>query len=302
MARRLLRFFRSRHQPVEEATEQSCYLLDLPWEDVLVPHVFCYFTLQQLVRLQRVSTDFYTLMQICLSKCKTFEMTRTKTKVPKEAFCSILKDNHVLQNLSLQNCSHWLTDGDVLPVISQNHHLRRLVMTGCTKLTHHTLIAVALNCGRLQYVSLAYCDWVDNLCLRTFIDHCRDLQTFDLTACSQVDHDTICYLARKCPNLKFVSVADNDHVTDKSVEEMAKNCINLEKLNISGCRRVGDRAIRRLAEYCPKLCSLMVKHCSHVTESSLEVLRERKVVIDVKPPTPLELYPENVWAVPFMNF
>ncbi|XP_034050313.1 F-box/LRR-repeat protein 15 [Thalassophryne amazonica] len=285
----------------EEAPKQSCYLLDLPWEDVLVPHVFCYFTLQQLVRLRRVSRDFYKIMQICLSKRKTFEISGTKTKISKEAFCYILKDNEVLQNLSLENCSHWLTDGDVLPVISQNHHLRRLVMAGCSKLTHHTLIAMALNCDHLQHVSLAHCEWVDNLSLRTFIHRCRDLLTLDLTACRQVDSDTICYLAMKHQNLKSVSLASNGNVTDESVEEMAKNCRNLERLDISSCLRVGNQAIRTLAEYCPKLRCLKVKHCSYVTDWSLEVLRQHNVLVDVDPPLPVGYYPDVMVMGPILN-
>lgn len=53
-----------------------CHLLDLPWEDVLVTHIFCYLPLRQLVRLQRVSKQFYALIQVYLANCRTFDLTQ----------------------------------------------------------------------------------------------------------------------------------------------------------------------------------------------------------------------------------
>lgn len=50
-----------------------CQLLDLPWEDVLVPHVLCYLPLQHLVSLQRVSKQFHSLIQVYLANCRTFD-------------------------------------------------------------------------------------------------------------------------------------------------------------------------------------------------------------------------------------
>lgn len=52
---------------------RRCQLLDLPWEDVLVPHILCYLPLQHLVRLQRVSKQFHSLIQVYLANCRTFD-------------------------------------------------------------------------------------------------------------------------------------------------------------------------------------------------------------------------------------
>lgn len=52
-----------------------CHLLDLPWEDVLVPHILCYLPLQHLVSLQRVSKQFHSLIQVYLANCKTFDLS-----------------------------------------------------------------------------------------------------------------------------------------------------------------------------------------------------------------------------------
>ncbi|KAG7506861.1 F-box/LRR-repeat protein 15 isoform X2 [Solea senegalensis] len=266
----------------KEAKIPRCHLLDLPWEDVLIPHILNYLPLQHLVSLQRVSKQFHSLIQVYLANCRTFDMIGIC--IPKEAFCSMLKDCKALQSLSLQNCSDWVTDKELLPVIGQNQHLQKVDMSGCVWLTRHSLVAVSLSCMHLQHLGLAHCEWVDSLSLRSLVDHCRGLLSIDLTACRQLKDDAICYLAKKCLKLKSLSLAVNANITDESVEEVAKNCRSLEQLDLTGCLRVRNQSIRTLAEYCPQLQSLKVNHCHNVTESSLDPLRKRNVVIDVEPP------------------
>lgn len=351
-----------------------CRLLDLPWEDVLIPHILCYLPLQQLVSLQRVSKQFQDLIQVYLANCRTFDLPsvgpnwwtlqytsvmhayavpvkwydlgiwfffylQVGPAVPKEAFCSMLKENKVLHSLSLQNCTDWVTDKELLPVIGQNLHLQRVDMSGCVWLTRHSLVAVSLSCLHLQHLGLAHCEWVDSLSLRSLADHCPGLQSIDLTACRHLKDDAICYLAKKCLNLRSLSLAVNANITDESVEEVAKNCRGLEQLDLTGCLRVMNHSIRykmspiqplsnqvfaflphlvyvhpfmwsstccshrTLAEYCPKLQSLKVNHCHNVTESSLEPLRKRNVAIDVEPPLQraLVLLQDVLGFAPFIN-
>ncbi|XP_068610903.1 F-box/LRR-repeat protein 15 [Brachionichthys hirsutus] len=282
---------------------QTCHLLELPWEDVLIPRILRQLPLQQVVSLQRVSKQFHSLVQVYLSNCRTFDLPSAGPSVPKEAFCSMLKDNKVLHSLSLQNCSDWVTDAELLPVIGQNQQLQRVDLSGCVWLTRHALVAVSLSCTRLQHLGLGHCEWVDSLSLLSLADHCGGLQSVDLTACRQLKDDAICYLAKKCLKLRSLSLAVNANVTDESVEEVAKNCRSLEQLDLTGCLRVRNQSIRTLAEYCPKLQSLKVNHCHNVTETSLEPLRSRNVVIDVEPPLQraLVLLHDMLGFAPFIN-
>nr|XP_061807649.1 F-box/LRR-repeat protein 15-like [Nerophis lumbriciformis] len=283
----------------EDETTPTCRLLSLPWEDVLVAHILSYLPLKQLFALQRVSKRFCELIRLFFSKCTTFELV--EQCVPKVAFCTLVKDNNVLCKLSLESCSSWLTNSDLLPVISRNQRLQTLDLSGCNGLTHHTLVAISLTCIHLRHLAVARCDYVDGPSLRSLADHCRELRSLDLGGCCRLTDDTICYLAKKCVRLTFLSLAVNENITDESVEDVAKNCRGLEHLDLSCCLRVRDMAIRTVAEYCPKLQSLKVKHCHHVTESSLELLRKRNVLVDVHPPPGRERLSLAVHCGPYVN-
>lgn len=51
-------------------------LLDLPWEDILVPHILCHLPLQQLLSLQRVSKSFQSLIQLYLANMRCFDSSQ----------------------------------------------------------------------------------------------------------------------------------------------------------------------------------------------------------------------------------
>uniref|UniRef100_A0A8D0HGC6 F-box/LRR-repeat protein 15 n=1 Tax=Sphenodon punctatus TaxID=8508 RepID=A0A8D0HGC6_SPHPU len=279
------------------------HLLELPWEDVLVPHVLCYLPLRQLLSLQRVSKAFQALIQLYLTNMRCLDLGQAELPIPQDAFRNLVKDNEVLQRLALQNCSDWLEDQDLIPVIGQNHHLQQIELSGCVQLTRQALVAIALSCPQLRCLSLAHCEWVDGLSLRSLADRCKALEGLDLTACRQLKDEAICYLAHKCSRLKSLSLAVNANVGDAAVEEIAKSCPELEQLDLTGCLRVKNDSIRVLAEYCPKLRSLKVKHCHNVAESSLSILRGRGVELDVEQPLQraLVLLQDVVGLAPFIN-
>ncbi|CAL1599666.1 unnamed protein product [Knipowitschia caucasica] len=287
----------------ENASKADLGLLDLPWEDVLVPHVLSHVPLQTLVQLQRVSKQFLSLIQLYLANCRHFHLAPLGPTLPREAFCSLLRDSRSLQSLSLHCCSDWLSDSDLLPVIGQNLQLHRVELRGCSGLTRRSLVAVSLTCAQLSHLGLAHCEWVDALSLRSLADHCLHLQSIDLTACRRLKDESVCYLARKCVKLRSVSLAVNANVTDEAVEALAKSCRGLESLDLTGCLRVHDHSIRTLAEYCPGLLSLRVNHCHNVSEQSLEPLRRRGVEMDVEPPhqRALVLLQDVLGFAPFIN-
>ncbi|XP_023615584.1 F-box/LRR-repeat protein 15 [Myotis lucifugus] len=278
-------------------------LLDLPWEDVLLPHVLSRVPLCQLLRLQRVSRAFRALVQLHLAGLRRFDAAQVGRRYA-AALAWLLRDAERLQELALAPCHEWLSDEDLVPVLARNPQLRSVALAGCGQLSRRTLGALAEGCPRLQRLSLAHCDWVDGLALRGLADRCPALEELDLTACRQLKDEAIVYLAqRRGAGLRSLSLAVNANVGDAAVQELARNCPELEHLDLTGCLRVGSDGVRTLAEYCPALRSLRVRHCHHVAEPSLSRLRKRGVDIDVEPPLhqALVLLQDMAGFAPFVN-
>ncbi|KAM5271649.1 F-box/LRR-repeat protein 15 [Ctenodactylus gundi] len=279
-------------------------LLDLPWEDVLLPHVLNLIPLRQLLRLQRVSRAFRALVQLHLAGLRRFDAAEVGPHISRAALARLLRDAEGLQSLALAPCREWLSDEDLVPVLARNPQLRSVALAGCGQLSRRALGALTEGCPRLRRLSLAHCDWVDGLALRGLADRCPALEELDLTACRQLKDEAIVYLAqRRGAGLRSLSLAVNANVGDTAVQELARNCPQLEHLDLTGCLRVGSDSIRTLAEYCPALRSLRVRHCHHVAEPSLSRLRKRGVDIDVEPPLhqALVLLQDMAGFAPFVN-
>ncbi|XP_051002656.1 F-box/LRR-repeat protein 15 isoform X2 [Acomys russatus] len=279
-------------------------LLDLPWEDVLLPHVLNWVPLRQLLRLQRVSRAFRALVLLHLARLRRFDAAQVGPQIPRAALARLLRDAEGLQELALAPCHEWLSDEDLVPVLARNPQLRSVALASCGQLSRRALGALAEGCPRLQRLSLAHCDWVDGLALRGLADRCPALEELDLTACRQLKDEAIVYLAqRRGAGLRSLSLAVNANVGDTAVQELARNCPQLEHLDLTGCLRVGSDGVRTLAEYCPLLRSLRVRHCHHVAEPSLSRLRKRGVDIDVEPPLhqALVLLQDMAGFAPFVN-
>ncbi|XP_060246613.1 F-box/LRR-repeat protein 15 isoform X1 [Meriones unguiculatus] len=218
-------------------------LLDLPWEDVLLPHVLNWVPLRQLLRLQRVSRAFRALVQLHLARLRRFDAAQVGPQIPRAALARLLRDAEGLQELALDPCHEWLSDDDLVPVLARNPQLRSVALACCGQLSRRALGALAEGCPRLQRLSLAHCDWVDGLALRGLADRCPALEELDLTACRQLKDEAIVYLAqRRGPSLRSLSLAVNANVGDTAVQELARNCPKLEHLDLTGCLRVGSDA------------------------------------------------------------
>lgn len=100
------------------ASLSRCHLLDLPWEDVLVPHILCHLPLQHLVSLQRVSKQFHSLIQVYLANCRTFDLSMVSSDER-----NLLKDKYTQKGRVQSICTHPHFDGESGEVLSSTKQL-----------------------------------------------------------------------------------------------------------------------------------------------------------------------------------
>ncbi|XP_074089923.1 F-box/LRR-repeat protein 15 isoform X1 [Macrotis lagotis] len=264
-------------------------LLDLPWEDVLLPHILSRVPLRQLLHLQRVSRAFQALVQLHLARLRSFDSAQVTPpsrggrggpgggrgagaggrggarrgapgvsppappqvgpQVPRAALARLLRDAEGLQELCLESCRDWLSDEDLEPVLGRNPGLRRVGLAGCGRLSRRALVTLSVSCAQLRCLSLAHCDWVDGLALQSLADRCPCLEALDLTACRQLRDRAVAYLAQR-------------------------RGARLRSLSLAVNANVGDATVQELARCCPQLEHLDLTGCLRVRSDAIRTLAE----------------------------
>ncbi|CAN0439372.1 unnamed protein product [Lampetra planeri] len=259
-------------------------LLELPWEDVLIPHVLSRLPLAQLLQLQCVCRRFRELVRLHLSAAHSLDLSQVASTFPRTCFSELFQHSSALRELVLTGCSSWLTDAELVPLVRRNLRLRRAELARCSHLSPAGLHALTSSCPGLRRVGLRGCKWLEPLCLLGLAERCPQLESCDVSECLGVTDECLARLAAGCPGLVSLGVALDCSLTDRGVEAVAKGCPRLQHLDISGCFRVTNAAVRTVAEYCPALRSLSVSGCQNVTEPGLARLRGRGVAIDIESP------------------
>lgn len=77
-----------------------------------------------------------------------------------------------VERLTLTNCKH-LTDSGLIPLVTNNHHLLALDISGDENITENTISAIAENCRRLQGLNMTSCKNVSNESLQKLAENCR---------------------------------------------------------------------------------------------------------------------------------
>lgn len=84
-----------------------------------------------------------------------------------------------VERLTLTNCKH-LTDSGLIPLVTNNHHLLALDISGDENITENTINAIAENCRRLQGLNMTSCKNVSNESLQKLAENCRYIKRVSL--------------------------------------------------------------------------------------------------------------------------
>ncbi|RXM98599.1 Hypoxia-inducible factor 1-alpha inhibitor [Acipenser ruthenus] len=123
------------------------HLLDLPWEDVLVPHVFCFLPMCHLVSLQRVSKQFQALIPVYLANCCSFDLSQAGPCIPKQMG---------LESINLIACRQ-LKDEAVCYLAKKCLKLKSLSVAVNTNISDVSVEVGAKNCPQMEHLDLTGC-------------------------------------------------------------------------------------------------------------------------------------------------
>ena len=173
-------------------------LFDLPWHDVIFPHLFTYLPIQTIFKLRAVSQTGYDLVRDYFSVAKVINIARIAGKLNSCAFQTITRDNTNLVHLNLRNAKDWLTDSVLCPVLKENHKIQSLDLTNCITISNSTLQILSMKCPHVQTLILRDCHWLSVEGLSTIALNLDQLEKIDITGCWNVNDESIILLVMNC--------------------------------------------------------------------------------------------------------
>lgn len=168
-----------------------------------------------------------------------------------------------LRSITLANCAN-LTDKSVRELLAFSSQLRRLVLSGCRRLTGEAYPAWP---AQLEYLALG-------ACVRLRAGACgpsklpSSLAFINLSDVKSLGVVGLGYAAASCPNLRTAMLGNTD-ATDEVLALLAANCPNLSRLDLSNCRDVSDRGLGALGGSARQLESLVLVGCDRITDSGV---------------------------------
>ncbi|XP_014404869.1 PREDICTED: F-box/LRR-repeat protein 15 [Myotis brandtii] len=191
-------------------------LLDLPWEDVLLPHVLSRVPLCQLLRLQRVSRAFRALVQLHLAGLGPSR--------------GALEESHLREVLSKDEYRCDWVDGLALRGLADRcPALEELDLTACRQLKDEAIVYLAQRRGAgLRSLSLAVNANVGDAAVQELARNCPELEHLDLTGCLRVGSDGVRTLAEYCPALRSLRVRHCHHVAEPSLSRLRKRGVDID--------------------------------------------------------------------------
>lgn len=177
-------------------------------------------------------------------------------------YCALVSDAAIkavaahcpdLESLSLQYCPN-ISDA-ALAAIGANKcakHIRRLILTGCRRLTDRGIDAFTYKCVALEELSLEACRHITDNGAQMVINRLWKLEVLNLSelphitsACMQFDTDVdgrpparLQFMRR----LRTLRLADCDKINDDAIALACKISTNLQSVTLSTCNRVTDLA------------------------------------------------------------
>lgn len=223
-------------------------MLSLPWEDVIFTSILPRLTLAEVCKLRLVSHSFNQLCLEYFTCCSSYDLSPFAASLRSHHLQWLLSSNRSIQCLNVTDCKDLLNDDNFIPLIYQNKYIRKLWLSGCSKLTNSSIHTIAIHCPYLVELHLNECRWLSKESVLLLSANCHQLEVFSCRGCWDIEDECVISLSINCLNLKNINLSCCYAVTDTSVLNLAARCHYLTTVSLVSCWRVTDNAIEALGE------------------------------------------------------
>ncbi|CAO1613949.1 unnamed protein product [Parajaminaea phylloscopi] len=158
-----------------------------------------------------------------------------RTEVELDAGMTLLADrpqdaNLIIKSASTTFTTHRTSEGDAAATLSRSPHisrpLRRLCLSGLTRLDPAALSGLFRRCHSLEEVVLKGCVRVDAECMSALVHSGNNASTLRVLNVNftEVGLNGVESIVSRCPNLRVLKVANLTGLTDRTIPEMLRRC------------------------------------------------------------------------------
>lgn len=159
-----------------------------------------------------------------------------------------------LQELDIDGCQH-LRPLNFQKFIAHSSQLTSLTMSRCRQIGIGILSQLAISCGALRSLRLAYWGQLGKTVFQIEKPF-NNLVELDLSGSKLLDDETLKNFVSKCPNLEWINLSNCPKITSQGIKVLATLCPKLQEVFISNCLNITKDALLHLFEL-PQLLALV---------------------------------------------
>ncbi|KAI0603002.1 hypothetical protein F4775DRAFT_7689 [Biscogniauxia sp. FL1348] len=231
--------------------------------DEIRVHIFSYLRPKELVRVSRVSKDFY---KFCFDGqlWTRFDATEFYTQIPAESLAKIIVSaGPFVKDLNIRGCLQIEHYKRAEVVVKACRNLINATLEGCRNFQKSTLHSLIRNNDKLANLNLTSMSAVTNSTCKIIAQHCPQLESLNVSWCKHMDARGVKMVIRGCPKLKDLRAGEIKGFNNPDVAEAIFETNNLERLVLSGCMELDDDALKTMI---------------HGVEPEVDILTDRPIV------------------------
>jgi hypothetical protein len=185
--------------------------------------------------------------------------------------------SYELNSYNYNNQFSLLNNDDYFSVISSNcKQLRDLKFYRCG-ITDKAIIKISENLLNLQYLNLAFCEYITDYSIVKIARNLTNLEHLDISGCVRITDIGLIKISENLAKLTDLHLNGNSKITDDSVIKIAENLKSLQHLNLLNCYKITDVGIIKIINNLT-LKHLGVYNCDKVTEDCIIKLTKNCVL------------------------
>ena len=217
---------------------------DMPHE--LKIHIFSCFQPRELVRVSRVSKDFF---ETCFDGqlWTSFDASDFYQDIPAESLASIIVSaGPFIKDLNLRGCMQVEHYKRAEVVVKACKNLINATLEGCRNFQRNALHSLLRSNEKLANLNLTGLMAVTNMSCKIIAESCPQLEMFNVSWCRQMDARGIRTVVEGCERLKDLRAGEIMGFDNVDVAVALFRTNKLERLVLSGCTDLSDQALKAM--------------------------------------------------------